>query len=130
MSVTYGIRDDDYINTIWAIAESRYCSEFVVGLTAQPIRRRQLAYWNAVKLEYEHLIAIADKLNAHDAKALERHLQEEIRKRVDTVPALTKYNPERLKDVYRGSLGGSKLDPLTKSWSVYMAWREAPRTTS
>lgn len=130
MSIARGIRDDDYINTIWAIAESRYCSEFVVGLTTQPIRRRQLAYWKAVKLQYEHLIAIADKLNAHDAKALERHLQEEIRKRAGTVPALSKYNPERVKDVYRGSLGGSKLDPLSNSWSVYMAWREAPRKAS
>ena len=115
---------DRCLMTVWSIASSRYCAQFVIGFTAQSIFRRMSgSYYRA---SFDHMVVLADRLTRADGLALERALQEECKiGKARGEPYRRKYHLDHRDDVYRGSFGNAlKLDAFSKTHSVYMAWAE------
>lgn len=115
---------DRCLNTVWAIASSRYCKGFVIGFTAQSISGRMSgSYYQS---SFDHMVILADRLTRADGLALEEALQTACKfGKARGEPYRRKYHPDHRDDVYRRSVGNAgHLDPLAKYHSVYMAWVE------
>src|SRR5436190_12635832 len=117
-------RIDRCLDTIWAIASSRFVKWFVVGYTAQPGAHRLRASYYAAN--FDHLVILADKPSRTDALQLEERLQYSCKTgaaRGD--PYRRKYHPDHRSDVYRRSIGKSpRARANAPVHSVYMAWME------
>lgn len=111
-----------YVNTIWAIAASRFCKTFLIGYTAVPRYERHGPYRG---LGWQHLVAIETGLTQDEALELEEILQGRCKQGDATGPSFRKkYAPSQRQDVYRRSRGNSKVDPESREHSVYMVWWE------
>ena len=113
-------RREAYLNTVWAIAASRYVSQYVIGYTSRSgiARFRQYKVWG-----YDHLVIIADRLSMKDALDLEHYLQNEAKKNKNTA-FYQKYHRERRDGPTYRSYGGTAQAPDDFIHSVYMAWWE------
>ena len=110
-----------YLDTVWAIAASKYCQQFIIGYTARSGRQRLLEY--RYNHRYQHLVVLADHLNRKDALALEGMLQNAIKE--DKRHTLyRKYCPDRRDKRHFPSAGQATSDPAEPVHSVYMAWWE------
>lgn len=112
-----------HLNTIWAIASSRYVKWFLVGFTAQSgIERMRGTYYAN---NFDHLVILADKLTQMNALLLEKNLQDACKEgSARGRPYRRKYHPDHRTDVYRRNIGTPAADPLDRVHSVYMAWIE------
>ena len=116
-------RLDYLLNTVWAVASSRYVKWFVIGYTAQPAHNRRRDYG---KVGFDHLVILADKLTRSEAHIIEECLQDECKRGLATgEPYRRKYHPIKRLDVYRRSAGSANvIPPDERGHSVYMAWVE------
>jgi hypothetical protein len=115
---------DRCLNTVWAIASSRYCEHFLVGFTAQSTSGRMSGtYYRAT---FEHMVILADRLGRADGLTLEEALQSACKfGKARGEPYRRKYHPDHRSDIYKRSFGNAGLIyPFAKVHSVYMAWSE------
>jgi hypothetical protein len=109
-----------YVDTIWAIAASRWVQQYVVGITCRQAWQRRLEYHAQ---GYDHLVILADKLTLKEAHWLEERLQAEIRlNRRHT--NYRKYHEDKRMTRYYRSAGSGSPNPNARIHSVYMAWWE------
>lgn len=109
-----------YFNTVWAIAESRYVEQFLIGFTSRSAHARFTEYKS---LEYDYLVILADRLTRSEAHNLEKYLQDRIKDDKGHM-LYKKYNRRRRDLRYYPSYGASGVDPGSPVHSVYMAWWE------
>jgi hypothetical protein len=114
-------RVDAYLDTVWAIAASKYVGSYVIGFTAQQRWERHSAY---KCLEWQHMVILEDKLRRTDALWLEGRLQELI-KRDRRHTNYRKYDPDRRDGRHYPSAGRATANPDDFIHSVYMAWWDA-----
>lgn len=113
---------DRYLNTIWAIASSRYVTGFVVGYTCMAAKERFAAYKTN---GYDYLVILADRLTLSEALALEQRLQEACKVgKARGAPYKRKYDLLHRALPYYRSVGQGSRDPEGRTHSVYMAWYE------
>ena len=115
---------DRCLDTIWAIASSRYCGQFVVGFTAQSISGRMAGFY--YRNNFDHMVVLADRLSRVDCLKLEEALQSECKfGKARGEPYRRKYHTDHRSDRYRPSIGNAgHINPEAKIHSVYMAWIE------
>lgn len=115
---------DRCLDTVWAIASSRYSGHFVIGFTAQSISGRMGGTY--YRNSFHHMVVLADRLTRADGLALEEALQIECKRGAARgAPYRRKYHPDHRSDVYRRSVGNAgHLDEFGRFHSVYMAWVE------
>lgn len=114
-------RIQDYINTIWAIAASKYVKHYVIGYTSREGWTRHKEHRGGSGCD--HLVILADKLTQSQASHLETELQKRIRAdRRHT--NYRKYDPDRRDGAIYPSVGGVNDKPSNRTHSVYMAWWE------
>jgi hypothetical protein len=112
---------DDCFETVWAIAASDFCDEFIIGLTQQPLRARRYQYVTSRANPYQHMVLLCDRLTQSEAKELESGLQKRIWAATEGRESLGKYHKGKM--VVRGSAGGVANHGL-RSYSIYMSWLE------
>jgi hypothetical protein len=111
-------RIEGYLDTVWAIAASKYVEQFLIGYTYRAAIHRFAEYKSQA---YDHLVILADRLTESDAKALEKILQSRVRD--DKRRAyFQRYNKRRRGKRYYP--GRKSPKPYKKIHSVYMAWWE------
>ena len=122
MRLLQGRTVDQYLNTIWCIASSRYVKGFVVGYTATPGKVRRSAYRQN---GFEHLVILADRLTQAQAHDLEERLQEQCKfGKARGEPYRYKYHERYRALPYYRSAGQGSPNPMAPIHSVYMAWEE------
>lgn len=113
---------DRYVNTIWAIASSRYVKHFVIGYTAQSASERFRQY--QVR-GYQHIVVLADRMTQRTAHDLEERLQNACKLQAKRGgPHCYKYHPHHRELPYYKSAGQGSPDPNARIHSIYMAWIE------
>jgi hypothetical protein len=107
-----------YVNTVWAIAASRYVEQFIIGYTYRPSVQRFAEY----KVnEYEHIVVLADRLTQEEAKIVERHIQNACKSNKRNA-SWKKYHDYYRKLPYYP--GANSPTPNKNIHSVYMVWWE------
>lgn len=113
-------RYESYLNTVWAIAASKYVEQYVIGFTS----RAGISRFNEYKaLGYDHLVILCDRLTRKDALDLEHYLQRAIRED-RRFASYTKYHLRRRDGPTYRNYGNTDNDPSALIHSVYMAWWE------
>lgn len=111
---------DWYLDTVWAIASSRYVKWFVIGYTAQSAKSRFYGYQAR---GFHSVVILADRLTKIQALDLEKQLQSACKKGAARgEPYKRKYHPEFRSLRYFGSAGQGSPEPSALLHSVYMAW--------
>lgn len=114
-------RIDRYYGTMWSIAASRYCNEYMIGFTARAGSSRLAEY--SYNHGYQHLVVLADRLTRAEAHQLEGALQGMVKADKRSV-LYRKYDASRRDGRHYPSAGQATSDPTAKVHSVYMAWWE------
>ena len=118
---------DDFLEnvyeTVWAIAASRYCSEYIIGYTHLANRRRKAYARNG----WSYFVILADNLTQSEALRFEKRLQERIKSDLTHI-CFKKYNVKRRSLRHYPSSGG-KIDTQGSHHSVYMVFHEEDRET-
>lgn len=110
---------DQYYDTVWCIAASKYVAEYMIGYTRRPLRNRLSEYGRMHG--YQYLVILSNGLKLDEAMQLERMLQERIKQdRKHTL--FKKYCSQRREQRYFPSQGPTSVSPLEPVHSVYMAW--------
>jgi hypothetical protein len=112
----------EHVNTIWAIAASRWCKGFLVGYTCMSRRERFASYKS---YDWHHMVILENGLTQYQALELERALQDTCKKGAPCGPPhRRKYSPYHRGISYRASSGQGSRDPSAPIHSVYMVWWE------
>jgi hypothetical protein len=113
---------EEHVNTIWAIAASRWCKGFLIGYTCMARRERFAGY---KQNGWDYMIVLENGLTRYQALDLERRLQEACKKGAPSGPPhRRKYSPYHRGLSYRESAGQGSRDPTAPIHSVYMVWWE------
>jgi hypothetical protein len=109
-----------YLDTVWAVASSRYVKWFVIGYTAQSAKQRFYGYQAR---GFDSVVILADRLTKAQALDLEERLQSACKQSAARGgPYKRKYHPEFRSLSYYRSSGQGSTDPFAAIHSVYMAW--------
>lgn len=113
---------EQYCNTVWCIAASKYVGEYMIGYTRRPLRNRLSEYGRLHG--YQYMVILANGLTLADAMHLEQMLQDAVKHdRRHTL--YKKYCAHRRDQRYFPSQGPTSMTPHEPVHSVYMAWWDA-----
>jgi hypothetical protein len=110
-----------YLDTVWAIAASEYCSQFVIGFTSGQSKKRFSSYKTN---GYNHIVTLENNLTRAEAAFLEEKLQYLIKNTDDRRKVYyRKYHIEKRHLPYSPNYGGRGSVPAdAREHAVYMAW--------
>ena len=109
-----------YLATVCVIAASPYVESYVIGYTSGSIESRFQTYR---KLEYKHIVVLANGLSEHDALGLEERLFKGALEDRRYLSWRRYHRVKRCKRYFRSS-GPRSRAPDSLIHSVYMAWWE------
>lgn len=113
---------EGYVNTIWAIAASRWCTGFLIGYTSMERRARFAPY---KQNGWHHMVILENGLTCFQALDLEKKLQHACKVGAPSGPPYRrKYAPYHRALSYRASAGQGSRDASAPIHSVYMVWWE------
>jgi hypothetical protein len=113
---------EQYYNTIWCIAASRYVGEYMIGYTRRPLRNR-LSEYSRIH-GYQYMVVLSNGMTLAESMQLEQLLQDAVKQdRKHTL--FKKYCSHRREQRYFPSQGPISASPQAPVHSVYMAWWDA-----
>ena len=116
-------RVDRCLETVAAICASPSLAGYVIGFTVLPVAVKADSYR---RHGFDHLVALADKMDRATALELEHRLQSAACANRTSVLYRKYHRAKRDKGVLYRSSGGSPRDASIQECSVYMVWWKRP----